>query len=66
MLGNGSYRIHEIYHSTTAGGDLWTVSGVVAEGNTMAELRKDLLLMAEATLKPAFKPKKKRRAGGST
>jgi len=43
------YQIHEVYYNSKREPDSWTVKGIAPGGNTLEELRDELIKMLEAT-----------------
>lgn len=49
--GDDWYQIHEVYYDSKLEPDSWTVDGVNPGGNTLEDLRDELIWMLEATEK---------------
>jgi hypothetical protein len=45
------YQIHEVYYNGKREPDSWTVDGIKPGGNTLENLRDELIMMLEATEK---------------
>lgn len=45
------YQIHEVYYDSKRKPESWTVEGIAPGGNTLEDLRDELLKMLEATEK---------------
>ena len=45
------YQIHEVYYNSKRKPKSWTVEGIAPGGNTLEDLRDELLKMLEATEK---------------
>ena len=51
------YQIHEVYYNGKREPNSWTVEGIVPGGNTLEDLRDELIMMLEATEKEILKYK---------
>ena len=51
------YQIHEVYYNGKREPDSWTVDGIKPGGNTLEDLRDELIMMLEATEKEILKYK---------
>ena len=51
------YQIHEVYYDSKREPDSWTVDGIKPGGNTLENLRDELIMMLEATEKEILKYK---------
>ena len=45
------YQIHEVFYNSKREPDSWTVDGIKPGGNTLENLRDELIMMLEATEK---------------
>ena len=45
------YQIHEVFYDSNRQPESWTVEGIAPGGNTLEELRDELIRMLEATEK---------------
>ena len=45
------YQIHEVYYNSKREPDSWTLDGIKPGGNTLENLRDELIMMLEATEK---------------
>ena len=51
------YQIHEVYYNSKREPDSWTLDGIKPGGNTLENLRDELIMMLEATEKEILKYK---------
>ena len=49
--GDDWYQIHEVYYDSKREPDSWTADGISPGGNTLEDLRDELIRMLEATEK---------------
>ena len=52
------YQIHEVYYNSKREPDSWTLDGIKPGGNTLENLRDELIMMLEATEKEILDYKK--------